>query len=54
MIFNACMCSGKFKVLTVFLPTFYRADINDDSHYARIVITELYSLDMLDGSKYRV
>ena len=30
MICNACsMCSGKFNVLTVFLPTFSRADIND-------------------------
>ena len=29
MICNACMCSGKFNVLTVFLPTFSRADINN-------------------------
>ena len=29
MICNACMCSGKFNVLAVFLPTFSRADINN-------------------------
>ena len=29
MICNACMCSGKFNVLSVFLPTFSRADINN-------------------------
>ena len=29
MICNACMCSGKFNVLTVFLPKFSRADINN-------------------------
>ena len=29
MICDACLCSGKFNVLTVFLPTFSWADIND-------------------------
>ena len=50
------MCSGKFNGLTVFLQTFYRADINDVFTVIMRVhlIMELYSLDMLDGSQYRV
>ena len=41
-------------VLTVFLPTFSRADINDIQSSCAYLINEFYSLDMLDGSKYRV